>query len=272
DVLSPDPRAIVENTDKHLEQYPIEEDLFFEQTKMPQDRIESWNLLLDAQIYHSHYKNLATTIDGMKKRNEEFLKVLETYKRLQSQTTLRHHNDMIEEYDPLLQYYQQQSKRDPSLLLDTDKRRIRELNQLKDDTVLMKPNLETYHLLLKAAAYHCNPDICTDVLREMGNDGYNPSQQSYCYLAQAYTRKGLPKDAHNILNYLKATTPHHRVDVEMYNSVIEGYIKKKEARNALKLFDQMMQIDGEHPNSNTYSIMMGYYKLVNFIFIFYFFF
>ncbi len=112
---------------------------------------------------------------------------------------------------------------------------------------------------------HHHPNMCIELLREMGNYGINPSQQSYIYLSKAFVNKKQVSGAHDILNYIKAnsysdTTNSNRIELELYNQVIHGYLKQKRRFEAIKLFDNMMQIDCEHPNTKTYTIMMEYYR------------
>ena len=123
-------------------------------------------------------------------------------------------------------------------------------------------NTDTYNAMLYAMSSHKEPAMCIELLREMGNFGINPSQQSYAYLIRAHVRRRQVHEAKDILNYIKANSEStsHRIDIELYNQCIYGYLSMNRKEEAIALFDRMMQIDGEHPNTKTYTIMMEYYR------------
>ena len=134
---------------------------------------------------------------------------------------------------------------------------------VSNDELNVEPDINTYNSLLLGCAYHGSPNISVDILREMGKSGYNPTQKSYQYLIQAYVNAGKIDEALDILNYIRANNSQNRVELELYNEILKGYLDKERYKLAYKFFEKMMHIDGEHPNVNTYNIMMDYYKLTN---------
>lgn len=127
----------------------------------------------------------------------------------------------------------------------------------KNKNILL--NIDTYNQMLFAMSIYCEPNMSIELLREMGNYGINPSQESYIYLIKSFINKKQIREAHDILNYLKANSE-KLINLEIYNQIIYGYLKLRRKNEAIKLFNNMMQIDGQHPNIKTYTIMMEYYR------------
>ena len=71
-----------------------------------------------------------------------------------------------------------------------------------------------------------------------------------------------------MFNYITANTNNSMgnnsmINIELYNQVIKGYLICHRHKEAIEVFDKMMQIDGQHPNVKTYTIMMDYYRQTN---------
>eukprot|EP01084_Bolivina_argentea_P160453 279413_1 len=226
DMMQIDPDLIYKDKEEHLLKFPFDKDEFFRETQLNKTDIKSWNLLLRIQAYQSNKKYLDSTNDGIIRREKAFLTVLETFREIQSM-----------------------SQSDDEII-----------NNNNDNNMII--NIDTYNTMLYAMSSHKHPNMCIELLREMGNYGINPSQQSYIYLLKAFIKKKQVSEAHDILNYICANCEanSNRIELELYNQVIYGYLKQRRRQEAIKVFDNMMQIDGEHPNTKTYTIMMEYYR------------
>ena len=228
DLMKVDPDLIIRDEEEHLLKFPFDSNTFFEETQLSRQDIKSWNLLLRVQTYHSHKKWLESTTDGRANRKKAFLSILETFREIQTMAGSEG---------------------------DIDQNGGNEVNPL----IL---NIDTYDAMLRAMAVHKEPTQCIELLREMGNLGVNPSQQSYVHLIKSFVARKQVREAHDIMRYLKANSEAtgHRIELEVYNQVIYGYLKQRRRHEAMAVFDGMMQIDGEHPNTKTYTIMMEYYR------------
>jgi len=121
----------------------------------------------------------------------------------------------------------------------------------------VQPNRVVFNALLYACAMKREPDIACDVMREMGNTGLNPNQMSYINFINACVKNGEVERALSYSKYIAANS--QWVSPTIYNLICRGFLKQKKPEEAMKVFDYMMQVKGEHPDVAMYTTMMDYY-------------
>merc|ERR1719461_1728886 len=120
------------------------------------------------------------------------------------------------------------------------------------------PTHMSFHSLMYASAMRANPDMASDVLRELGNSGLNPNQESYLLLVKACAKAKDPQRAEDTVKYIKAGG--QVVSTPIYTQVVLAYLRAEKPFKAMEIVDDMCQVDGLHPDQEMYEVMMDFYR------------
>jgi len=86
----------------------------------------------------------------------------------------------------------------------------------------------------------------------------NPNHESYRLLVMACRVAQDAQRAEDTMNYIKACG--QPLNCPIYTEVIRAYLQNHKPLKAMELLDEMMQVDGLHPDTNLYNRMMGFYR------------
>lgn len=121
-----------------------------------------------------------------------------------------------------------------------------------------KPDNFTYGHLLKSLGKNNDLENSSQVLREMQQNGINPSYKVTTTLLQTCIRVGDYKQAFDIFDMLKFLSSETQPDLRIYNSLLLAAAKQNRIEKVLDLYKEMTTraIDPLEPNSETYNTLV----------------